>query len=63
MTDAATRPLVLVSVGTDFHPFDRLVAAVDRWAAQHPEARVVVQHGRSRAPRHAEGGHHGRDET
>ena len=46
---------MLVTVGTDHHPFDRLVDWVDRWAADHPDARVVVQHGTAPAPRHAEG--------
>jgi UDP-N-acetylglucosamine transferase subunit ALG13 len=45
--------LVFVSVGTDHHPFDRLVGWVDAWL---PEGvRCVVQHGTSAPPRHAEG--------
>jgi len=49
-------PLVLVSVGTDHHRFDRLVAWVDGWARQHAdEVQVVVQHGESVAPCYAEG--------
>jgi len=47
--------LVLVLVGTDHHPFERLVAWADATAARHADARVVVQHGWTRAPRVAEG--------
>lgn len=50
-----TGPLVVLTVGTDAHPFDRAVAWVDRWAAAHPEARVVAQWGTSRPAVHAEG--------
>jgi UDP-N-acetylglucosamine transferase subunit ALG13 len=47
-------PLVLVTVGTDHHPFDRLIGWVDRW---HPAApvRFVVQYGTAVAPRDADG--------
>ncbi|WP_243715995.1 glycosyltransferase [Actinomadura darangshiensis] len=50
------RPLVLVTVGTDHHRFDRLIEWVDRWFADAGQGRVhcVVQHGASRAPEHAE---------
>ena len=48
------KPLVLALVGTDHHPFDRLVRWVDAWAGSH-DARVVVQHGTARPPEHAEG--------
>lgn len=40
---------VFVSVGTDHHPFGRLIAWVDRWAQGHPEVELVVQHGSSPA--------------
>jgi UDP-N-acetylglucosamine transferase subunit ALG13 len=51
----ASPPLVFVTVGTDHHPFDRLVRWVDAWAADRGAAvRCVVQHGRSRAPVAAE---------
>lgn len=55
MSDRAA-PLVLVTVGTDHHPFDRLVRWVDEWfAALRPgTARCVMQTGTSRPPRHAE---------
>src|SRR5207342_3032116 len=51
----SARPLVLVQVGTDHHPFDRLVAWADTWAGAHPDVEVLVQHGRSRAPDVASG--------
>jgi len=47
--------LLVVSVGTDHHRFDRLVQAADSWAEAHPDARVVVQYGTSTPPVHAEG--------
>jgi UDP-N-acetylglucosamine transferase subunit ALG13 len=55
VTEAA-RPLVFVTVGTDHHPFDRLVDWIDRWmsAPDREQVRCVVQHGTSRAPRLAE---------
>ncbi|RCV56031.1 glycosyltransferase [Marinitenerispora sediminis] len=49
------RPLVLVSIGTDHHPFDRLVDWVDAYAADHPAVRCLVQHGGTRPPSVAEG--------
>lgn len=48
------QPLVVVSVGTDHHPFDRLVGCMDRWAAEHPTARVVIQRGSAAETQHAE---------
>jgi UDP-N-acetylglucosamine transferase subunit ALG13 len=41
---------VMVAVGTDHHPFDRLVGWVDRWAEAHPEHRCAMQRGTSTAP-------------
>lgn len=41
---------VVVSVGTDHHPFDRLVQWIDQWAASHPNVAVFVQRGASEAP-------------
>jgi UDP-N-acetylglucosamine transferase subunit ALG13 len=52
--DDLSVPLVLVTVGTDHHPFDRLVGWVDRWAPPAP-VRVVVQYGTAVAPHTAEG--------
>jgi UDP-N-acetylglucosamine transferase subunit ALG13 len=42
---------VLVTVGTDHHPFDRLIGWCDRWAGAHPEHHVTIQHGPARAPK------------
>jgi UDP-N-acetylglucosamine transferase subunit ALG13 len=50
VTDAAR---VVVSVGTDHHPFDRLIDWIDTWTAAHPEVPVLVQRGSSRPPRTA----------
>ncbi|GAB3207524.1 glycosyltransferase [Marinactinospora thermotolerans] len=52
---ADPRPLILVTVGTDHHPFDRLIDWIDAYAEQHPGIRVLVQHGATRAPSIAEG--------
>ncbi len=52
--DPSSGPLVVVSVGTDHHRFDRLVAWMDDWAAGHPEARVVIQRGSAERTRHAQ---------
>jgi len=47
---------VLVVVGTDYHPFDRLIGWVDRWLeARRDAVRCVVQFGTSAPPRVAEG--------
>jgi UDP-N-acetylglucosamine transferase subunit ALG13 len=54
MASSPSRPLVLALVGTDHHPFDRLVGWVDAWAGAR-DARVVVQHGTASPPMHAEG--------
>ena len=43
---------VVVSVGTDHHPFDRLVGWVDEWSRVNPGVRVLVQRGSSREPAH-----------
>ena len=42
-------PRIVVTVGTDHHPFDRLIAWTNDWLAQHPEQihRVFVQAGPS----------------
>lgn len=48
--------LVLGTVGTDHHPFDRLVTWLDAWYARQDPARVrcVIQTGTSAPARHAE---------
>lgn len=43
---------VVVAVGTDHHPFDRLVGWIDDWAALHPDVSVFVQRGTSSTPQH-----------
>lgn len=43
---------VLVTVGTDHHRFDRLIGWVDRWAGDHPDHEVLVQHGTADPPVH-----------
>jgi UDP-N-acetylglucosamine transferase subunit ALG13 len=50
-------PCVFVTVGTDHHPFDRLVSWVDEWLAtdERARARCFVQSGTSAPPRLAEG--------
>jgi UDP-N-acetylglucosamine transferase subunit ALG13 len=47
-----------VSVGTDFHPFDRLCRWIDTWMADGGDefARCFVQTGTSTPPAHAEHG-------
>jgi UDP-N-acetylglucosamine transferase subunit ALG13 len=47
--------LVVVLLGTDHHPFDRLVSWSDEVARLRPDLRLVVQHGATRAPQYAEG--------
>jgi UDP-N-acetylglucosamine transferase subunit ALG13 len=42
--------LVVVSVGTDHHPFERLVTWSREWAIANPTYRVVVQRGTVVAP-------------
>lgn len=48
-------PLVVVTVGSDHHPFDRLIDWVDRWLASRPpeSVRCTVQYGTSTPPRRA----------
>ncbi|MEO8107098.1 MAG: glycosyltransferase [Actinomycetes bacterium] len=41
---------ILVSVGTDFHPFQRLVDWADGFAQRHPEHEVFIQYGAARPP-------------
>jgi UDP-N-acetylglucosamine transferase subunit ALG13 len=50
-------PTVLVSVGTDHHPFDRLVRWVDGWlgAQDNGEVTCLVQYGASHPPGRARG--------
>lgn len=50
--------LIIVSVGTDHHRFDRLVRWTDDYmrarSAAHPELRILVQRGTSAPPRRVE---------
>lgn len=41
---------VFTTVGTDHHPFDRLVGWIDRWAMAHPGDTCLVQRGTSALP-------------
>ena len=45
------KSLVVVSVGTDHHPFDRLVNWVDSWASNQQDVDVVLQRGTSAEPK------------
>lgn len=38
---------VMVAVGTDHHPFDRMIAWIDSWSAANPDVTVLVQRGTS----------------
>lgn len=49
-------PQAVVSLGTDYHPFDRLVLWMDEWLQQQPAPpSCLVQHGYSRPPQFAPG--------
>jgi UDP-N-acetylglucosamine transferase subunit ALG13 len=50
-----TQPLILCLVGTDHHPFTRLVSWCDDLATAHPETEVLVQHGSTASPSVAHG--------
>ncbi len=51
LLDTVTRPLAVVSVGTDHHRFDRMIRWTEHYANRHPEIRFVVQRGTSNSPR------------
>ena len=53
MSAVEPTPRVVVTVGTDHHPFDRLVGWIDAWAAAHPDVPVLVQRGSVAATAHA----------
>ena len=57
MSSTAPRPLVLVAVGTDHHPFDRVVRWIDAWLADGAgeDVDVLVQYGHSQPPTIAQG--------
>ena len=48
------RDRIFVTVGTDHHPFDRLVSWADAWSAAHPGVPVLIQSGTATAPAHAQ---------
>ena len=51
MTDRGELPLLLVTVGTDHHPFDRLIRWADAWLGGHPgRLRCLMQTGTSAPP-------------
>jgi UDP-N-acetylglucosamine transferase subunit ALG13 len=52
---SADRPSVLVAVGTDHHPFDRLIRWADAWASRAGSADVFVQYGTAAPPATAAG--------
>jgi len=43
-----TATTIVVSMGTYFHPFDRLLDWIEPWADEHPDVVFVVQHGPGR---------------
>ncbi len=43
-------PRVLLAVGTDIHPFERLVQWMDRFATAHPDVEVFMQFGTAAPP-------------
>lgn len=45
---ASTTRRVLVTLGTDVHPFDRLISWTERLIQENPDWEVVVQHGTTR---------------
>ncbi|MEW1949007.1 glycosyltransferase [Pseudarthrobacter sp902506025] len=50
------KPETVVSLGTDYHPFDRLVSWIDEWLEHQPAPpSCLVQHGYSHPPHIAEG--------
>lgn len=51
----STPPLIVVTVGSDSHPFDRLIDWVDEWQDQRGgDVTLVVQHGQAHPPRHGQ---------
>lgn len=52
---SSSAPLVFVTVGTDHHPFGRLVEWIERWSPRAPGVRVVVQYGTAPAPQDVDG--------
>lgn len=55
MSAGNDKPLVVCLVGTDHHPFDRLVSWCDELATARPDIDVLVQHGSTAGPSVARG--------
>lgn len=51
VVDESKTYAVVVSVGTDHHPFERLIEWTDQWSALHPDRTVFIQRGTSTSPR------------
>ncbi len=50
-SDDGATPLLLTVVGTDVHPFDRLMSWLQRWHAERSQpVRLIVQYGHSGRP-------------
>lgn len=49
-SDTRSAPFIFVTVGTDHHPFDRLVGTTEEWS-QTAETSAFIQYGASRQPR------------
>lgn len=54
-SDRRTPAVVFATVGTDQHPFDRIVRWIDRVAAGRPDVQCVIQYGASVKPTFASG--------
>jgi len=54
MNESSVKPLIFVTVGTDHHPFGRLMRWIDAWmeAGGRERADVLVQSGTSVPPKH-----------
>ncbi|MGI8626447.1 MAG: glycosyltransferase, partial [Geodermatophilaceae bacterium] len=57
---SVTSHTIVVAVGTDFHPFNRLIRWFDSWLAEQASGSVscLVQYGTSAPPKHAESAAH-----
>lgn len=50
MNTGFNKPLVVVTVGGDHHPFNRLMSWIETWLLDEGDrVRCVVQHGSARA--------------
>jgi UDP-N-acetylglucosamine transferase subunit ALG13 len=46
----SSEPTVFVTVGSDHHPFSRVIDWVGQWHRRHPDVRVLAQHGPAPVP-------------